>query len=146
MLNARDGTRLHYEECGSGTPIIFVHEFGGDWRSWEPQLRYFSRRYRCITFSARGYAPSDVPAGLEHYSQAIATDDIADVLDGLVLAQPATNLGIEPRILVAQQVAQSVWFAFFLQSAGFNAPELLELLLELELDPASSSSPRSRSR
>ncbi len=83
MLNARDGTRLHYEECGSGTPIIFVHEFGGDWRSWEPQLRYFSRRYRCITFSARGYAPSDVPAGLEHYSQAIATDDIADVLDGL---------------------------------------------------------------
>ena len=82
-LTARDGTQLHYEECGSGTPIIFVHEFGGDWRSWEPQMRYFSRRYRCITYSARGYAPSEVPKDLEQYSQAIATDDIADVLDGL---------------------------------------------------------------
>ena len=59
-ITARDGTRLYYEETGSGTPILFVHEFGGDWRSWEPQMRYFARRYRCITFSARGYAPSDL--------------------------------------------------------------------------------------
>jgi pimeloyl-ACP methyl ester carboxylesterase len=82
-LNARDGTRLWVEEAGSGTPIVFVHEFGGDWRSWEPQMRYFTRRYRCITFSARGYAPSDVPQDVERYSQAIAADDIADVMDGL---------------------------------------------------------------
>lgn len=82
-LTARDGTRLHYEESGSGIPIIFVHEFGGDWRSWEPQLRHFSRLYRCITFSARGYSPSDIPSDPDKYSQDIATDDIADVLDGL---------------------------------------------------------------
>lgn len=86
-LTARDGTQLYYEECGSGTPIIFVHEFGGDWRSWEPQMRYFSRRYRCITYSARGYTPSDVPSDVERYSQAIATDDIADILDGLKIEQ-----------------------------------------------------------
>lgn len=82
-ITARDGTRLYYEEAGSGTPILFVHEFGGDWRSWEPQMRYFARRYRCITFSARGYPPSDVPADVDRYSQAIAADDMADVLDGL---------------------------------------------------------------
>lgn len=29
-LHATDGTRLYYEETGSGTPLIFVHEFGGD--------------------------------------------------------------------------------------------------------------------
>ncbi len=51
---ARDQTRLHYEECGKGTPLIFVHEFSGDSRSWEAQLRFFSRRYRCIAFNARG--------------------------------------------------------------------------------------------
>jgi len=56
-----DNFRLHYEEAGKGTPILFIHEFAGDWRAWEPQMRYFSRRHRCITYSARGYTPSDVP-------------------------------------------------------------------------------------
>lgn len=87
MITTRDGTRLHVEEAGSGTPIVFVHEFGGDHRSWEPQMRYFTRRYRCITYGARGYPPSDVPTDVERYSQAIATDDIADVMTALGIAK-----------------------------------------------------------
>jgi len=74
------GVRLYYEETGSGTPVIFVHEFAADCRSWEPQVRLFSRRYRCITFNARGYPPSDVPREAEAYSQQHAVDDIAAVL------------------------------------------------------------------
>jgi proline iminopeptidase len=41
--SAKDGTRLYYEEAGSGTPLIFIHEFAGDHRSWEPQMSFFSR-------------------------------------------------------------------------------------------------------
>ena len=74
------GVQLYYEEAGQGFPIVFVHEFAGDIRSWEPQLRYFSRRYRCIAFNARGYLPSDVPEKVSAYSQAIAADDIAGVM------------------------------------------------------------------
>ena len=77
---ARDGTRLHYEEAGKGLPLIFVHEFSGDARSWEPQLRFFARRYHCIVFNARGYPPSDVPRARSKYSWRISVDDIADVL------------------------------------------------------------------
>jgi pimeloyl-ACP methyl ester carboxylesterase len=62
---------------------VFVHEFAGDARSWEPQVRYFSRRYRCIAYNARGYPPSEVPADVERYSQARARDDIRAVLDVL---------------------------------------------------------------
>ena len=80
---ARDGVRLFYEDTGEGLPVIFVHEFAGDWRSWEPQIRYFSRRYRCIPFNARGYPPSDVPDDPEMYSQDLARDDILAVLDSL---------------------------------------------------------------
>jgi pimeloyl-ACP methyl ester carboxylesterase len=83
MLAADDGVKLHYEEAGAGTPIVFVHEFAGDVRSWEPQLRHFARRYRCIAYNARGYPPSEVPAGVESYSQARARDDIRAVLDAL---------------------------------------------------------------
>jgi pimeloyl-ACP methyl ester carboxylesterase len=82
-LTTSDDVKLYYEEAGSGAPIVFVHEFGGDLRSWEPQMRYFSRRYRCIAFAARGYAPSDVPDDIGQYSQAIAARDIRDVLDAL---------------------------------------------------------------
>jgi pimeloyl-ACP methyl ester carboxylesterase len=84
-LSTDDGVKLYYEEVGSGTPIVFVHEFAGDHRSWEPQLRYFSRRYRCIAYNARGYPPSGVPEEFERYSQARARDDIRCVLDALGL-------------------------------------------------------------
>ena len=86
-LKTDDGINLHYEEAGSGTPIVFVHEFAGDSRSWEPQLRHFSRRYRTVTYNARGYPPSDVPESFESYSQGRARDDIRCVLDGLGLAK-----------------------------------------------------------
>jgi pimeloyl-ACP methyl ester carboxylesterase len=76
-----DGVRLFYDSVGQGTPLVFVHEFGGNHWSWEPQVHYFSRRHRCITFSARGYPPSDVPDSVEQYSQARAAEDIIDVMN-----------------------------------------------------------------
>ena len=71
-----DGVRLYFEETGSGHPVILVHEFAGDYRSWEPQMRHFGQRYRAITYNARGYPPSDVPEQVSAYSQARAADDI----------------------------------------------------------------------
>lgn len=78
-----DGVRLYYEETGSGKPLIFVHEFAGDHRSWELQMRHFGQRYRAIAFNARGYPPSDVPDNQTSYSQNRAADDIRSVLDNL---------------------------------------------------------------
>lgn len=78
-----DAVKLYYEDTGSGFPVIFVHEFAGDCRSWEPQVRYLSRRYRCIAFNARGFPPSDVPDDAAAYSQDRARDDIKAVLDRL---------------------------------------------------------------
>jgi len=90
LLTTDDGAKLYYEECGEGTPIVFVHEFAGDHRSWEPQVRYFARRYRCITYSARGYPPSEVPEDFERYSQQRWREDIRCVLDSLAL--PAAHI------------------------------------------------------
>jgi pimeloyl-ACP methyl ester carboxylesterase len=80
---ADDGVRLHYEETGAGSPVLFVHEFAGDHRSWEPQVRELGRRHRCVTYDARGYPPSDVPTAVERYSQARAVADAVAVLDHL---------------------------------------------------------------
>src|SRR3954465_7449445 len=78
----KDNCRLYFEEAGTGTPIIFLHEFAADYTNWEPQMRYFSRGHRCITYSARGYAPSDVPDG-EVYSYTHFYTDALAVLDHL---------------------------------------------------------------
>lgn len=82
-IAALDGTRLHVEETGSGTPVIFVHEFAGDHRSWEPQMRFFARSHRCVTFAARGYPPSDIPTDPSAYSQDMACADVLAVMNGL---------------------------------------------------------------
>ena len=76
-----DGVQLYYEEHGAGTPLLFIHEFAGDHRSWDAQVRHFSRRYRCIVYGARGYPPSAVPSDPEVYGQLRAVEDAVAVLD-----------------------------------------------------------------
>lgn len=83
----KDGVQLYYEETGTGEPLIFVHEFAGDHRSWVRQIEHFAGRYRCIVFNARGYPPSDVPDDLARYSQSLARDDVLAVLDHLEVAR-----------------------------------------------------------
>jgi pimeloyl-ACP methyl ester carboxylesterase len=82
-LTTDDGVKLYYEDSGAGRAILFIHEFSGDYRAWELQVRYFARRYRCITYNARGYPPSEVPNSVDKYSQRRAIDDAVGVLDHL---------------------------------------------------------------
>jgi pimeloyl-ACP methyl ester carboxylesterase len=82
-VTADDGTRLYVETTGDGPPLLFIHEFAGDHRSWQPQVDHFKDRYRCIAYSARGFTPSDVPTDPDAYSQQRAVDDAIAVLDGL---------------------------------------------------------------
>jgi pimeloyl-ACP methyl ester carboxylesterase len=82
FVNA-DGVRLYVEETGSGDPIVFVHELHSDYRGWEAQVRWFSRLYRCVTYNARGYPPSDVPADPNAYGMPFVVHDIAAVVKSL---------------------------------------------------------------
>src|SRR5216117_2732532 len=84
MPTARvNGLSLFYEDVGEGIPLIFVHEFAGEARSWHLQVRFFARRYRTIAFNARGFPPSDVPEDPKAYSQDLAVEDIRGMLDAL---------------------------------------------------------------
>lgn len=80
-----NGIDLYWEETGQGVPLVWVHEYGGDLRSWEPQVRYFSRRYRVVTYNQRGYPPSAVPKAAQDYSQDILVEDLHQLLRGLGL-------------------------------------------------------------
>lgn len=78
-----NGVDLYYEETGTGTPLVFSHEFAGSHESWEPQVRYFSRRYRVITYNDRGYPPSTVPDDPDAYAEEHSVEDLRALLDHL---------------------------------------------------------------
>lgn len=105
VRSSRDEASLHVEETGTGNPLLFIHEFAGDHRSWEPQVRHFSRRFRCVTYSARGYPPSSVPTDPGSYSQQAAVDDCRDVIAALDLA-PVHLVGLSMGGFCALHVAR----------------------------------------
>jgi pimeloyl-ACP methyl ester carboxylesterase len=80
-VRTRDGIRLYCEEAGAGVPVVFVHEYAADYRTWEPQMRHFARSHRCITYSQRGYPPSDIPDDPDKYLQDAFRDDVIAVMD-----------------------------------------------------------------
>jgi pimeloyl-ACP methyl ester carboxylesterase len=82
-IKTADGVGLYYEEVGTGTPVVFVHEFAGDYRTWEPQMRHFARNHRCVTYSQRGYPPSDVPDDPASYGQDHVRNDVIAIMDAL---------------------------------------------------------------
>src|SRR5438093_9522041 len=100
MARARvNGVELHYEEVGEGPALVFSHEFGGGYRSWEPQVGYFARWYRCLTYNHRGFPPSAVPAAAEAYSQELLVEDLRALLG---------QLGIESAHLVGLSLGGNV--------------------------------------
>jgi len=105
-----NGLSLYYEVTGDGFPIVFCHEFAGDHRSWSPQVRFFSRLYRCVTYSCRGYPPSAIPERAEDYSQDLLIED----LHGLF-----RELGIEQAHIVGFSMGGSVVLNF-----GIRYPKL----------------------
>ncbi len=135
-IRTEDGVKLHYEEAGSGTPMVFVHEFAGDHRAWEGQLRAFARRYRCIAFAARGYPPSDVPTDPSAYSQARAADDIAAVIQELGLA-PAHVVGLSMGAFAALHLGlrnPGLARSLVLGGIGYGAPPDRRAQFRAEVD------------
>ena len=80
-----NGVDLYWEETGQGAPLVWLHEYGGDLRSWEPQVRHFSRQYRVVTYNHRGYAPSTIPKASCDFSQDILVEDLFQLLNHLGL-------------------------------------------------------------
>ena len=121
-----NGVTLHIEETGSGEPIIFVHEFGGDTRSWQPQVEHFSLHYRCVVYNARGYPPSDVPEDETLYGQHLSTADLKGVLDALDIEQAfvvGLSMGAYTGLMLTMQYPERVRALVFASGGSGAYPE-----------------------
>ncbi len=113
-LASVNGIKLYYEVTGKGFPIVWIHEFAGSYKSWDSQIKYFSRRYQVITYNARGYPPSDVPTEPEAYSQEHAVEDLYQLL---------CHLGIKQAYIVGCSMGGSAALNF-----GITHPDMVKAL------------------
>jgi pimeloyl-ACP methyl ester carboxylesterase len=110
-----NGVDIAFSETGDGFPLVWCHEFAGSMESWTDQVRYFARRYRVITYNARGYPPSGVPRNPAAYSQDIAVEDLYGLL---------THLGISQAYIGGLSMGGSTTLHF-----GIRHPEMARALI-----------------
>lgn len=82
-----NGIGIHYEEAGSGPPLLLISGLGANRLSWAPVLPLLSDAFRCITFDNRGTGQSDVPPG--PYTIDRMGDDAAALIEALNIAPVA---------------------------------------------------------
>ncbi len=80
-----NGTRLHYEVAGSGSPLVLIHGHGLDARMWDDQFVPFAAHSRVVRYDLRGFGKS-APVGESPYAH---EDDLAALLDHLGIARAA---------------------------------------------------------
>jgi len=74
---------LHYEDHGSGHPVVLIHGFPLSGRAWERQERaLLAAGYRVITYDRRGFGKSSQPtSGYEYDTFAADLDKVLTALD-----------------------------------------------------------------
>lgn len=90
--------KLAYESMGEGLPLVFLHGFSLDRRSWQPQLDHFAQRHRVITYDLRGFGESSLPDGSYEHGA-----DLVGLLD---------HLEIEKADLVGLSLGANVALSF----------------------------------
>lgn len=83
---------LHFEQSASGTPLLLIHGFPFDSRSWDKQLSALSGQAQVITPDLPGFG--DSPAGEGPYSVQRYAEDCVAVLDGLDITEPVVVGGL----------------------------------------------------
>ncbi|MGE5523947.1 MAG: alpha/beta fold hydrolase [Rhodospirillaceae bacterium] len=76
---------IHYEEHGSGEPLILVSGLNGVGRYWAPQVPTFSSRFRVITYDQRGTGQSDKKQ--RQFSLDEMANELAMLMDALGIAR-----------------------------------------------------------
>src|SRR5580698_6628843 len=97
-----DGTRIYWEESGSGEPLLLIMGLGYSHEMWHRTRPLMSAHYRTIVFDNRGVGKSDVPQGA--YSIAQMAADAAAVLDAAGI-QKAHVFGGSMGGMIAQEFA-----------------------------------------
>lgn len=111
-----NGTRLYYEDHGTGRPLVFLHGWGTSGRVWDSQVADLMADHRVITVDLRGCGRSDRP--VTGYTITEVTDDILEFIDALALDQP---------VLIGSSIAGA-----FTVEAALAAPDKIGAIIPVD--------------
>ncbi|MQY03720.1 alpha/beta fold hydrolase [Actinomadura macrotermitis] len=89
-VEASDGTRLHYRETGSGTPLVMIHGWTFSGRFFDRNAAALAEHARVVTIDLRGHGDSGKPR--HGYRVSRLAKDLWDLMEALDL-RDATLLG-----------------------------------------------------
>jgi non-heme chloroperoxidase len=98
------GIELHYIEQGQGEPLILLHGGQGDYRSWDPQIKAFSQKYRVISYSRRYHYPNNNRLTATNHSAYVEAEDLAAFIRKLKLGRVhlvGTSIGAFTALVLA---------------------------------------------
>jgi 3-oxoadipate enol-lactonase len=97
-----DGTKIYWEERGTGDPLLLIMGLGSTLNMWHRTLPMVSPHYRTIVFDNRGVGKSDVPTG--PYSISTMASDAIAVMNAAGV-ETAHVFGISMGGIIAQELA-----------------------------------------
>jgi len=112
------GKRIHYNEAGSGAPMLFMHGTGPgatSWSNFNPNFQVLAQRFRCILVDALGWGESD-PISL--------TDEARNTVNARSMRDLMDALGIERASIVGNSMGGGSGLAF-----AIDYPERLDKLV-----------------
>lgn len=92
----------YYEITEDGEPMVLIHGAGGSHDNWHPQVKYFSERFKVLTYDVRGHGKTG--GSDRKYSCALFADDLYELLNTLQIENPAV-CGLSLGGMIAQEYA-----------------------------------------
>jgi pimeloyl-ACP methyl ester carboxylesterase len=122
---------LHYEEHGSGEPILCIHGAGSSSQLWSEAIEKLARLGRVIAYDRRGCSRSERPEPYERTSVREHADDAAALLDAL---------GATPAIVIGRSYGGTVAMDLAIRHPGrVRAVAALEADAPRELAPGTAA-------
>jgi pimeloyl-ACP methyl ester carboxylesterase len=124
-----DGVRMHYQEKGSGTPLVLIHGYTSSTYSWKDVFEPLSQKYRVIAVDLKGFGFSEKPDG--DYSRRAQAILVGHLLEQLKIDKAwicGNSMGGETAINVALQFPERVAGLVLIDSAGIVVPGATSLV------------------
>ena len=118
-----DGVRIHYQEKGSGTPLVLIHGYTSSTYSWKEVFEPLSKSFRVIAVDLKGFGFSGKPDG--DYTRRAQAILVAHLLEHLKIDKAwlcGNSMGGEVALNVAVANPQRVAGLILIDSAGVEVP------------------------
>lgn len=117
------GIRVHYQEKGTGTPLVLIHGYTSSSYTWKDVFEPLGKKYRVIAIDLKGFGFTEKPDG--DYSRRAQGELVAGLLDELKIEKAwlaGNSMGGETALNVALHHPDKVIGLILIDSAGVRLP------------------------